>query len=157
SSMMSSRLKPLIPFDCLAVYLKIAGTMQIQYIDGLGAEAFSMQPIPLGEGLSGWVAQCERPIINGNPTVEPNCIPGACAFTAESSALSVPLLDLSGAAFGALTVYAAKPAAFSQDHLRVLQAIQSKFSLSLRNALRFRSAEVDAQTDHLTKLANSAH
>jgi diguanylate cyclase (GGDEF)-like protein/putative nucleotidyltransferase with HDIG domain len=154
SAMMSRRLQPLIPFDCFAVYLKSEGSVMPQYIDGNLAHAFSAQYIPLGEGLSGWVAENERPIVNGNPTVEPNYVPECAIFTENSSALSVPLFDPNGVVFGVLTVYAAKHAAFSKDHLRILQAVQSKFSLSLENAFRFRTAETDARIDHLTQLVN---
>ena len=154
SAMMSRRLQSLIPFDCFSVYLKSEVSVMAQYIDGPLAHAFSAQHIPLGEGLSGWVAQNERPIVNGNPTVEPNFVPESDAFTENSSALSIPLLDPSGVVFGVLSVYAANHAAFSKDHLRILQAIQSKFSLSLQNALRFRNAEKDARIDHLTQLVN---
>jgi diguanylate cyclase (GGDEF)-like protein/putative nucleotidyltransferase with HDIG domain len=154
SAIMSRRLQPLIPFDCFAVYLKSQESVMAQYIDGALAHAFSAQHIPLGEGLSGWVAQNERPIINGNPTVEPNYVIESGAFTENSSALSVPLLDASGVVFGALTIYSAKHAAFSKDHLRILLAIQSKFALSLENAFRFRTAEKDARIDHLTQLVN---
>lgn len=153
-SMMSRRLETLVPADCLAVFLKSGPSLQSQYIDGRCSAAFNSQSIPLGEGLSGWVALNERPIINGNPTVEPNYLAASGAFNAESSALSVPLFDLGGAVFGVLTIYSQKPAAFSKDHLRILQAIQTKFSLSLQNALRFKTAETDAKTDHLTKLLN---
>ncbi len=154
SAMMSRRLQPLIPFDCFAVYLKSEESVVAQYIDGPLAHAFSAQHIPLGEGLSGWVAQNERPIVNGNPTVEPNFVAESGMFTEDSSALSIPLLDPDGVLFGVLTVYSAKQAAFSKDHLRILQAIQSKFSLSLENAFRFRTAEKDARIDHLTQLVN---
>jgi diguanylate cyclase (GGDEF)-like protein/putative nucleotidyltransferase with HDIG domain len=154
SAMMSRRLQPLIPFDCFAVYLKSDESVIAQYIDGALAHAFSAQHIPFGEGLSGWVAQNERPIVNGNPTVEPNFVTESGAFTENSSALSIPLLDPGGVLFGVLTVYSARHAAFSKDHLRILQAIQSKFSLSLENASRFRTAEKDARIDHLTQLVN---
>jgi diguanylate cyclase (GGDEF)-like protein/putative nucleotidyltransferase with HDIG domain len=154
SAIMSRRLQPLIPFDCFAVYLKSEESVVPQFIDGALAQAFSAQRIPLGEGLSGWVAQNERPIINGNPTVEPNFVVQSGAFTENSSALSVPLLDANGVVFGALTIYSARHAAFSKDHLRILLAIQSKFSLALGNAIRFRTARADASVDHLTQLAN---
>jgi diguanylate cyclase (GGDEF)-like protein/putative nucleotidyltransferase with HDIG domain len=154
SAMMSRRLQPLIPFDCFAVYLKSEESVIAQYIDGTLAHAFSAQHIPLGEGLSGWVAQNERPIVNGNPTVEPNFVAESGAFTENSSALSIPLFDPSSVLFGVLTVYSAHHAAFSKDHLRILQAIQSKFSLSLENAFRFRTAEKDSRIDHLTQLVN---
>ncbi len=154
SAMMSKRLQPLIPFDCFAVYLKSEESVKAQYIDGALAHAFSSQHIPLGEGLSGWVAQNERPIVNGNPTMETNYVVESGMLSENSSALSIPLFDSANAAFGVLSVYSSKHAAFSKDHLRILEAIQPKFSLSLENAFRFRNAEADARIDHLTQLVN---
>lgn len=154
SAMMSKRLQSLISFDCFAVYLRSEESVKAQYIDGALAHAFSSQHIPLGEGLSGWVALNERPIMNGNPTMESNYVVESGMLTENSSALSIPLFDSSGAVFGVLTVYSSKHAAFSKDHLRILEAIQSKFSLSLENAFRFRNAEADARIDHLTQLVN---
>jgi putative nucleotidyltransferase with HDIG domain len=125
------RLRPLIPFDCFAVYRKRDDFVVAQYIGGESARAFSAEPIPVGEGVSGWVAQSGRAIVNGNPTVEPNFLSGGGLFTAQSSALSVPLIDADGAVFGAIAVYSAKPVAFSKDHLRILEAIQPAFSHSM--------------------------
>jgi diguanylate cyclase (GGDEF)-like protein/putative nucleotidyltransferase with HDIG domain len=154
SAMMSKWLQPLFPFECFAVYIKSEESVKAQYIDGALAHAFSSQHIPLGEGLSGWVAQNERPIVNGNPTMETNYVVESGMLTENSSALSIPLFDSSGDAFGVLSVYSPKHAAFSKDHLRILEAIQSKFSMALENAFRFRNAEADSRIDHLTQLVN---
>lgn len=157
TAMIFNCLSSVVPFDCLSVYLKSKDFLQPHYIDGPCGRAFSWQSLPIGEGLSGWVAQNERPILNGNPTVEPNYLADSSVYSAESSALSIPLFDVSGVVFGALTVYSSENAAFSKDHLRILQAIEPKFTLSLQNALRFRVAEADAKLDHLTQLPNMRH
>jgi diguanylate cyclase (GGDEF)-like protein len=153
-SMMSSRLRRLVPFDCFALYLKAGNFLQMQYIDGERARSFSGARIPIGEGLSGWVAQSGRPMLNGNPKVEPNYEADPEPSERISSALSLPLSNLNGEVFGVLTLYSAEMDAFSRDHLRILQAVESKFSLSLQNALRFRNAEQDAGIDFITKLPN---
>jgi putative nucleotidyltransferase with HDIG domain len=144
SSIASSRLRTFIPFDCFAVYLKSGESLATQLIDSVGFEAFSMLQIPVGAGLSGWVAENARPIVNGNPTVEPNYLSQSGLLTAASSALSIPLFDPSCAVFGVLTLYSAASAAFSKDHLRILQAIEPLFSLALQNALRLGNAEAAA-------------
>ena len=153
SSMMARRLRPLIPYDAFAVYLKTDETLTAHSIECSVADAFShLVQIPLGDGLSGWVAKSTRPIVNGNPTVEPTYCPASGLLTPTSSAVSIPLFELSGGIFGVLTLYSQAPAAFSKDHLRMLQAIESKFSLALQNALRFRSAESNIQIDPVTQL-----
>lgn len=159
SAMISRRLQPLIPHDSFAVYLKQEEGMILLFSDGRFSEAYSGEPIPVGEGLSGWVAHSGRPIINGNPTVEPTFFRGSPLFTANSSALSIPLFDLRGAVFGALTLCACGNAAFSRDHLRALQAAETDFSLALENALRVRAAGAEAGLhtgfDALTGLMNA--
>lgn len=154
-SVMSSRLKRLIPFRCFAVYLRHDDSVSLQYVDGECAASFSKTLIPLGEGLSGWVAQSGKPLLNGNAAAEPNYDPSRNVAGEElRSALSLPLFDLNREIFGVLTVYAPEPNIFSRDHLRILQAIEAKFSLSMQNALRFRSAEKEANIDFITQLPN---
>jgi putative nucleotidyltransferase with HDIG domain len=143
-STMFKRLQPLMTFDCFALYLK-SGSVLTPYIEGPCARAFSTQSIPVGEGLSGWVAENGRPIVNGNPTVEPNFRTESGLFTRSSSALSVPLVDAGGALFGVLTFYSREHAAFSRDHLRILEAIASKYPASLQNEIRFGAAETETK------------
>jgi putative nucleotidyltransferase with HDIG domain len=137
-------LRPLIPFDCFAMYLKSDETLSPRFIDGAASTAFSLGAMPIGTGLTGWVGEHARPIVNGNPTMEPNYLSETGLLTADSSALSVPLFELSGAVFGVITVYSARSAAFSKDHLRILQLVESRFSPAMQSALRFDIAEADA-------------
>ncbi len=133
---MAELLQSLIPLDCFAVYLKDGESVSARHLDGRFARAFTTQPIPIGEGVSGWVALNGRAIVNGNPTVEPNWLAGSGLFTGESSALSVPLFGPDGGIAGAIAVYCSAPAAFSKDHQRILEEIQSMFSHSAENETR---------------------
>ncbi len=154
-SVMSSRLRRLIPFDCFALYLKTHDQLVTQYMDGEGARNFSPSAfLAIGEGLSGWVAQSGKPIVNGNPRVEPNLNPDKDSITPMGSALALPLLNLSGEIFGVLTLYSVLPNGFSKDHLRILQAVELKFSLSLQKALQLDSVKEDARLDLATQLPN---
>lgn len=132
-------LAPLIRFDCLAVYIKCDKLILMRFAGGALAEAFSEEPIPIGEGLSGWVAEHQRPILNGNPTVEPNLhrkggARTSVVFTPNSSALSIPLIDTEDALLGVLTLYSVQPAAFSTEHLSILKRNAAKFALVLKAA-----------------------
>ncbi|MGB6725537.1 MAG: HD domain-containing phosphohydrolase [Terracidiphilus sp.] len=148
--MLCERLQPSIPFDCFAVYRKHEGSVSALYLGGPLANAFSERPIPLGEGLSGWVADSERSIINGNPTVEANCETGmGLLFKENSSALAIPLFDLNSAVFSVLTLYSRRQAAFSKDHLRILQAVESNFSLALQSAWHFEPTQHDTHSSAL--------
>jgi len=91
-------------------------------------------------------AEHARPIVNGNPTVEPNYLSASGLFTEISSALSVPFLDAEGSVFGVITVYSAAGAAFSKDHLRILEALDSRLSQALQRALSISMGEKVAKT-----------
>jgi len=145
--MMSSCLRPLIPYDCLAVYVKSGESLSRQFVEGAGSEAFSKEQIAIGTGLSGWVAENARPIVNGNPTMEPNYLSQSGLLTSSSSALSVPLFDADGAVFAVLALYATSSAAFSKDHLRILETIESRFSLALQKALSFQIADTGVKAN----------
>jgi putative nucleotidyltransferase with HDIG domain len=146
-AMVSSCLRPFIPYDCFAVYVKSGESLLPQFIEGPSLKAFSMGQIAIGAGLSGWVAENARPIVNGNPTMEPNYLCETRLLTESSSALSVPLLDEDGAVFGVLALYSAANAAFSKEHLRILEAMESRFSPALQKALRIRTGETAVKVE----------
>lgn len=154
-SVMTSRLHKLIPFDSFALYLRNGESLVAQYVDGEDAKCFSAQPIPLGEGISGWVAQNGKAILNGNAALELSYRSSPEHRAELRAALSIPLFDLRETTVGVLTLYSFQANSFSREHLRILQVMESKLSLSLQNALRFRCAERDAETDFLTKLPNA--
>ena len=154
-SVMASRLRQLIPFNVCAVYLRHGDSLDRRYFDGDQSNQFSAETIQLGGGISGWVAQSGKFILNGNASVEPGCPKTATGEPALRSALSIPLLDLQKEVFAVLTLYSVNPDSFLRDHLRILQAMESKLSLSLQNALQFRRTEDDAETDFLTALPNA--
>jgi putative nucleotidyltransferase with HDIG domain len=135
-SVLAHWLQKQLPFDCLAVYTRTGAAIEAQYMSGWCECAFSSRPIPLGEGLSGWVAENARCIVNGNPTVEPNFVDDTGLFTRESSALGVPLFGGNGKVFGAVTLYAREAAAFSKEHRQKLEEMMPEFAVALEGVLR---------------------
>ena len=70
-SVLALRLKRLVPYDCIAVYIRRGNKLIPEFVNGENFRLFSGLEIPVGEGLSGWVAENRKPIVNGNPSVEP--------------------------------------------------------------------------------------
>src|SRR5580692_142571 len=153
-SMLSVRLKRLVPYDSMAVYLKQDNLLTPEYVSGDNFRLFSSLRIPLGEGLSGWVAQNGKPILNGNPSVEPGYLNDPTKYSTLRSALAVPLEGVSGVV-AVLALYRTHQDAFTKDHLRILLAISSKLGFTIENALKYRLAEDSATTDYLTGLPNA--
>jgi diguanylate cyclase (GGDEF)-like protein len=153
-SMFSVRLKRLIEYDALAVYVRYGDLLTAEYVSGDNFRLFSSLRIPVGEGLSGWVAHNNKAIVNGNPSVEPGYLNDPAKFSSLRSALALPLQGASGGV-AVLALYRAQQNAFTQDHLRIVTNASSKLGITIENALKFRSAEDSATTDFLTGLPNT--
>lgn len=152
-SMFSVRLKRLVGYDAMAVYVRYGKILTAEYVSGDNFRLFSSLRIPLGEGLSGWVANNNKPIVNGNPSVEPGYLNDPSKFSSLRSALAVPLRDESEVV-AVLALYRTRQDAFTQDDLRIVLSASSKLGITIDNALKFREAEDSATTDFLTGLPN---
>jgi len=153
-SVLSMRLRRMIPYDSIAVFVNRNGWLLPELVSGENFRTLSALKIRVGEGLCGWVAENCKPIVNGNPQVEAGYVvePGKSALL--QSALVVPLEGLNGVV-GVLAMYQANRDAFRPDHLRILLAVASKVALSVENALKYQQAESSATTDYLTGLPNA--
>jgi diguanylate cyclase (GGDEF)-like protein/putative nucleotidyltransferase with HDIG domain len=153
-SVLASRLKCMIPYDGLAIYVLRGDGLVPTYVTGVDQQLFSSLVIPVGQGLAGWVAENLQAIVNGNPSVEPGYLNDPRKFSTLQSALVVPLEAANGV-IGVLALYHSSPEAFSRDQLRILQAIGPKLSVSIENAVKYSEAQDSATTDYLTGLPNA--
>jgi len=97
-AIISLRLKHTIWYDAFALYYLRDGGLVPAFATGKNSEVLASLCIPLGEGLSGWVAQNCRPILNGNPFLEPGYLNDSTQHNNMRSALVVPLEGQSGVA-----------------------------------------------------------
>jgi diguanylate cyclase (GGDEF)-like protein/putative nucleotidyltransferase with HDIG domain len=153
-SVLSMRLRRMIPYDSIAVFVNRNGWLLPELVSGENFRMLSSLKIKVGEGLCGWVAANCKPMVNGNPQVEAGYVVDPGKHTTLQSALVVPLEGLNGVV-GVLAMYQASRDAFTQDHLRILLAVASKVALSVENALKYQQAESSATTDYLTGLPNA--
>lgn len=153
-----ARVAALVPHDAIAVYLlQAAGQdnrLVCEFADGEDSQTFSSLAIPLGQGLAGWVAENNKAIVNGNPSVEVGYLNDANRYSTLRSALALPL-EGNGGVIGVLALYARRAGAFTKDHLRVLQIVGPRLTLAIENIRRYESAESGAGTDYLTGLPNA--
>ncbi len=95
-------------------------------------------------GLSGWVAENGKSILNGNPAVEPGYLNDPTKFSLLRSALAVPV-ETSHGIVGVLSLYRQDRDAFGADHLTVVQsaaaALGRTLNLSFPTAPSGRGAE----------------
>ncbi len=142
-SLLAVRLKRLVPHDSIAVYLRKGNVLTPEFVGGDNSRVFSSLQIPLGEGLSGWVAQNHKPILNGNPSVEPGYLQHPPENTSLRSALAVPLEGPAGVA-AVLALYRAPQDAFTKDDLQVVEAITFRLGALIEQAVRPKAAAATA-------------
>jgi diguanylate cyclase (GGDEF)-like protein len=153
-SVVAVRLKEMIPHESIVFFICQDNKLVPKYAHGFDYELFVSLQIPLGQGISGWVAQNKKPILNGNPASETKYLGDPRRVSTLQSALSIPLQGREKVA-GVLTLYLREKQGFTNDHLRLLLAASSKLGLSVENALQFEHAEDTASTDFLTGLPNA--
>jgi len=153
-SVVAVRLKEMIPHDSIVFYVCEDDRLIPRYVHGVDYDLFSSIRIPLGQGVAGWVAKTEEPIINADPAAETKYLGDPSRVSSLQSALAVPLRGRDGVA-GVLSLYLRAKQGFTKDHLRMLLAASSKLGLSVENALQYERAQDTASTDFLTGLPNA--
>src|SRR5438445_13682156 len=108
--------------------------------------------IPLGQRLSGWVLENNKPIVNGNPGVEPGYLNDPAKFTTLRSALAMPLRP-SGGMRGVLALYALEKESFSKEQLDILLAIEPRLAMAVESAL---CHQANVTTESLASLTNTS-
>jgi diguanylate cyclase (GGDEF)-like protein/putative nucleotidyltransferase with HDIG domain len=155
-ALLAVRVNRIVEHDAIAIYLVQEDKLIPRYVKGESFRLFSSLEIPVGQGLSGWVAENDLPILNGNPAVESGYLNDPRHVTPLRSAVSVPLRS-KDRIVAVLTLYSLRASAFTSDHRRIMLAIAPRAGHAIKNSLRFERATNAADTDELTGLVNSRY
>jgi putative nucleotidyltransferase with HDIG domain len=119
-----SSLRGIVAYDAMVVYLRHGESLRPELLDGSDFRLFASLEIPVGGGLSGWVAENGKAIVNGNPSVEPGYLNDPTKFSVLRSALAVPLISASGI-IGVASLYLTHQDAFTTADLAALTSVGS--------------------------------
>lgn len=155
-ALLAVRLHKSVAHDAMAVYLIRNGKLIPRFVKGESYRLFSSLEIPMGQGLSGWVAENNRSLVNVNPAVEFGYLDDPRKVTPLRSGIAIPLSSQDGMV-GVLALYSLRAEAFTRDHNRLLLAVAPKAANAILNSLRFERVESAADTDDLTGLANGRY
>lgn len=114
------------------------------------AEGVAELAIPLGEGITGRCASSARTIIIDDLDLEGSYIPGV---TGARSEIAVPLV-VEGRVIGVLNAESTRPAAYGEEHVRILSVVAQQAAVVLRAAELQEETRRLAITDPLTGLHN---
>jgi putative nucleotidyltransferase with HDIG domain len=144
-SLLAVRVKRYIPHDSMAAYVVREKVLIPEFVSGDNFRLFSSLRIPIGEGLSGWVAENSKPILNGNPSVEPGYLKDVTKYSTLRSALAVPLEGKSNVV-AVLALYRMNQDAFTRDDLNLLQTLCCGLGSTLESSVKYRNRDEATRT-----------
>jgi putative nucleotidyltransferase with HDIG domain len=110
----SLRIHRAISYDAMALCACEDDFVRVKFAGGDDRAGLESLAVRQGEGLVGWVAEVGKPILNGNPAVEPGY-----SATRLVSALALPLVS-AGRVVGVVALYRREKDAFASDELIAL-------------------------------------
>ncbi len=154
--LISAKLSNLVPFSCAALFLydDVTETMRCRFATGVNADLIQRVAVKNGEGLTGWVARNQRPLVNARPSADMEAAGLGDEPTSLQSALVCPLI-FGDRFIGALAVYHVDAAFYRDDHRRLLDRVSEQAAAVINNSVVFEKTEEDSLTDPLTGLPNT--
>ncbi|MBE3095631.1 MAG: HD domain-containing protein, partial [Planctomycetes bacterium] len=157
AEIMSRHLRRLVPASLIVFFVRdpASDILTPAHVSGLEGDILKGLRIPLGHGLSGWVAANRTTMVNANPALDlADHLPRL--LTRLESALSTPLI-IDDELIGVLTMYAAAPGAFTDDHRRAVQTVAWQIAACVRQATSFEQTRASQLRDQLTGLPNALY
>jgi putative nucleotidyltransferase with HDIG domain len=114
----SLRIRRLVSYDAIALCGCEDDFVRVKFASGEDGSELESLAVRQGEGLVGWVAEVGKPILNGNPAVEPGYLKRG-GHPGLSSALALPLVT-AGRVVGVVALYRRERDAFVADELVAL-------------------------------------
>jgi diguanylate cyclase (GGDEF)-like protein/putative nucleotidyltransferase with HDIG domain len=153
-ALISSKLSKLVPWSGCSLFLHHAetDTLRCRFAAGVDAPRLLNTTLTEGAGLSGWVANNRRMLINGDPRVTFSAA-GIQIDTALRSAIICPL-HYNDTFIGCLALYHVEPDHYGEDHRRLLERIAEQAGPVIHNSIVFEQTQEDSLTDPLTGLPN---
>ena len=153
-ALISSKLSKLVPWSGCSLFLHNAetDTLKCRFAAGVDAPRLLNSTLREGTGLSGWVANNRRMLINGDPRVTFSAA-GIQIDTALKSAIVCPL-HYNDNFIGCLALYHTEPNHYGEDHRRLLERIAEQAGPVIHNSIIFEQTQEDSLTDPLTGLPN---
>lgn len=154
-SLISNKLRAIVPFETCAIYLvdERTGKAVAAHTAGDDAEVYARRRLTVGEGITGWVIANARSMCNTPPELDLVGVPETVAKEIKG-VLVTPLIRENGA-FGAITLYSKTRASYTTEHVRLLESVAQHASVALNNAMTFEKTKESALTDPLTEMPNA--
>ena len=155
-ALLTSKLSPLVPASCWALYLyePDTHTMRCRFASGLDTERVDGLTLPVGEGVTGWAALHRTCAVNARAQADFEAAGRADTGSRFQAALAYPLVD-ADALVGTLTLYHVDASPYRDEHRQMLNRVGNQVASVVRNSVLFETMQQVSFTDSLTGLPNS--
>jgi diguanylate cyclase (GGDEF)-like protein len=150
---LAARIKRFVPYSACSVYLSSTDDDRLlpHQVSGMYKDVLEGVEIRVGDAVTGWVAAHNKALINVSPELDfPHIEILRQAF---KSCLAVPL-SMETSVVGVITLYSDAPDTYTEQHLRLMEAIAPHSAAAISNAVIYEETQEDAYTDPLTGLPN---
>ncbi|MFQ6099967.1 MAG: GAF domain-containing protein [Anaerolineae bacterium] len=114
-----------------------SGTLHVESSVGYSLDMVNNPRLPLGEGITGWVAQHGKPLLVPDVRLDPRYYEGASDTRSE---LCVPLA-VGSQVIGVINVESAETNAFTEDDRRLLSTLANNLAILIERARLFEKVE----------------
>ena len=153
-ALVSSKLTNIVPWSACALSLlePDGETVKCHFAVGVDVPRLLGMAWKPGTGLSGWVLQNRRTLVNADPNISfaTTGQPG----TKLKSAIVCPLYASGDTLIGCLALYHTEPRRYTEDHRRLLERVAEQAGPVIANSRTFAQTQEDSLTDPLTSLPN---
>jgi putative nucleotidyltransferase with HDIG domain len=132
-------LRQVVPCTSMGIFLydESADAVTMQYADGMHATAIRRARLTLGAGIAGWSAANRRFVLNSDPAIDLGPTVLSLAPPLRSS-LTIPLIH-ENTLVAVVSLYAATPDGFTNDHARLLMLLAPSLATSIASLERQKS------------------
>lgn len=153
-AVVAGKLAAIIPWSGCALFIQEpeAGVVRCRFAVGVDAPHLLNARIAVGTGLSGWVAQHRRTLVNAHPRIEFEAA-GITSAVTLNSAIVCPL-QLGDRFIGSLALFHTEIDRYTDDHRRLLVRVAEQTAAVVSNSVVFEQTQEESLTDPLTGLPN---
>ena len=126
-SSLGKALLEVVPSSAMVVYQVRDRVLHSVHTVSAEFAGFAAQSMKTGEGLSGWVAENGKSIINGNPAVEPGYLADPSHYGELRAAMAVPVIAKDGL-IGVVALYRTMTDSFAGPELEALVSLAPTFA-----------------------------
>ncbi|OLC51238.1 MAG: hypothetical protein AUH43_02995 [Acidobacteria bacterium 13_1_40CM_65_14] len=153
-ALISTKISKIVPWTGCALFLynEENDSLKCRFASGADAPKLLNATLPVGHGLSGWVARNRRTLVNADPRITFDAL--GLPNPIDLKAAIICPLHFNDTFIGCLSLYHSQPNRYTEDHRRLLERIGEQAGAVIHNSIVFEQTQEDSLTDPLTGLPN---